>query len=146
MTITIQDVTPADKTAWEGLWDQYLAFYETERGQDIKDETWRRILDPEVPMFCYLAVNSEGMPVGLTNFLFHLSFWEKEEVCYLNDLFVLPQTRGQGAAAQLIAAVHTAAQARSTAKVYWLTAENNYAARTLYDKVARKTPFVHYMM
>jgi hypothetical protein len=31
-------------------------------------------------------------------------------------------------------------------KYYWLTAKDNAPARGLYDQLAQKTPFVHYVM
>lgn len=146
MTVTIRAVQAEDKTAWEGLWDQYLAFYKTERGQAVKDETWGRIMDPAVPMFCLLAVEDSGRPVGLANFLLHASFWEIGQVCYLNDLFTAPEARGKGAARQLLEAAHAAAVKEGAVKFYWLTAEDNAPARGLYDQLAQKTPFVHYVM
>ena len=44
----------------------------------------------------------------------------------------------------LIEAVADAAKARGAASVYWLTAEDNYAGRMLYDRVAARTPFIKY--
>lgn len=146
MTVTIRAAEPADKSAWEGLWDQYLAFYKTERGQAVKDASWARIMDEGQPMLCLLAVDEGGTPVGLANFLLHASFWETEPVCYLNDLFVAPEARGQGAARKLLEASHAAAVTAGAVKFYWLTAEDNAPARGLYDQLAQKTPFVHYVM
>ncbi len=146
MTVTIRAAQAEDKTAWEGLWDQYLAFYGTERGQVVKDAAWARIMDPAEGMYCLLAMTEDGTPVGLANFLLHASFWEVAPVCYLNDLFVDPQARGQGAARRLLEASHAAAVEAGAVKYYWLTAGDNAAARGLYDQLAQKTPFVHYVM
>ena len=146
MTVAIRPALAEDRSAWETLWDQYLAFYGTERGQAVKDAAWRRIMDPGEPMFSLLAVNAGGEPVGLANFLLHAAFWEIGSVCYLNDLFVAPEARGHGAARKLLQAAHAAAVREGAVKFYWLTAEDNAAARGLYDQLAQKTPFVHYVM
>ena len=45
---------------------------------------------------------------------------------------------------RLAQAVADAAKARGAASVYWLTAEDNYAGRMLYDRVAARTPFIKY--
>ena len=65
-------------------------------------------------------------------------------MCYLQDLFTAPDARGRGVARALIEAVYAAADAAGTPAVYWLTAEDNYAGRMLYDRVAVKTPFIRY--
>ena len=51
---------------------------------------------------------------------------------------------GRGVARALIEAVYAAADAAGVPAVYWLTAEDNYAGRMLYDKVAQRSPFIRY--
>ena len=65
-------------------------------------------------------------------------------MCYLQDLFTDPQARGRGVARGLIEAVYAAADARGVPFVYWLTAEDNYAGRMLYDRVAMKSGLIRY--
>ncbi len=146
MGVSIRQVTAADKAVWSALWDKYLAFYETERGQEVKDSAWSRILDPKVPMYACLAEAPDGEAVGLVNYLFHTTFWEPTEVCYLNDLYVEPAARGTGAGHALIDEVVRHSRQENQTEVYWLTAEDNAVARRLYDLVSEKTPFVHYVV
>jgi GNAT superfamily N-acetyltransferase len=58
---------------------------------------------------------------------------------FLDDLFVEPSMRGSGAAEELIKGVAAYARSRQWANVRWWTADDNYRARNLYDRVARKT-------
>ena len=44
----------------------------------------------------------------------------------------------------MIEAVRAVAEQRGWSVVRWITAENNYRARSLYDRVATKTPWVTY--
>lgn len=146
MTMTVRPVTAADKADWQALWTLYLEFYETERAQDIHDLAWARIHDDAEPMFSQIAVNETGKAVGLVNYLYHRNFWQAENVCYLNDLFVLPETRGTGAGRKLIEAVVDHAKGDSITEVYWLTAKDNHAAKRLYDSVVEQFPFDVYLI
>lgn len=128
---------------WRALWADYLAFYKTTRAEDVYAKSWERILDPVEPMYSFLAYDGTRA-VGLTNFLYHRSFWEIPERCYLNDLIVTEEARGLGAGRALIMAVKDHAAAQGCEKLYWTTAQDNHAARALYDKLSNLTPFIKY--
>lgn len=64
--------------------------------------------------------------------------------CYLSDLYVVPEARGAGAGRALIEHVRDFARARGLPGMRWLTAENNDAARKLYDRFAPRTEFILY--
>jgi GNAT superfamily N-acetyltransferase len=65
-------------------------------------------------------------------------------VCYLQDLFTVPEARGRGVARALIAHVAEAARAAGARRYYWLTQEHNTTARALYDRVAAFHGFIRY--
>ena len=65
-------------------------------------------------------------------------------VCYLQDLFTSPGSRGKGIGRALIEAVAAKARANNASRYYWLTQEDNRAARALYDKVAKHNGFMRY--
>lgn len=131
-----------DRKRWTELWRAYLAFYGTELPDEIYDRTWARILDGTA--LHGLAARSDGAIVGITHYLFHPSAWTLTPVCYLQDLFVDPAHRGQGAARALIEAVADRARAQASTRLYWLTQEHNATARALYDRVARYSGFIRY--
>ena len=145
MGLEIAIAQKKDEQEWRRLWKAYLEFYETTRETSVYDASWARILDPHSKMFSLLA-HLDGQTIGLSNFLYHDSFWEEEPRCYLNDLFVDPAVRGSGAGAALIEATHAHCVQNGGAQLYWTTAQDNHIARGLYDKLANLTPFIKYNM
>ena len=143
MGLEIALARPEDEAEWRRLWTAYLEFYETSRPEPVFASSWKRILDPNTAMFSYLA-HLDGKTIGLSNFLYHDSFWEEEDRCYLNDLYVDPEIRGSGAGAALIEATYAHCKSRGASQLYWTTAHDNDVARGLYDKLANLTPFIKY--
>jgi len=144
MTLTIRPLTAADQPEWRRLWTAYLAFYETTLPDAVFDTTFARLLDPARPEQNALVAELDGRLVGLVHYIYHAHNWRAEDVCYLQDLYVDPETRGTGAGRALIEAVYAAADANGTPAVYWLTQEFNTTARQLYDRIATVTPFIKY--
>lgn len=133
-----------DRTDWAEMWHDYLVFYESSVADEVYDSTFARLLGDDPQDFSCLIAEIDGRPVGLTHYLFHRHAWRIENVCYLQDLFTRPETRGTGVGRALIEAVYAAADVNGTPNVYWLTQEFNTTARLLYDRIADVTPFIKY--
>ncbi len=142
--VEIRPVAQADEADWRALWRGYLDYYQTALPEDVYATTFARLLAGGPKEFRGLIALQEGRPVGLVHFLFHRSSWAAEEVCYLQDLFTLPQARGAGVARALIKAVYQAADAAGCPQVYWFTQDFNATARRLYNRIGVLTPFVRY--
>ena len=122
----------------------YLDFYETQLPEDIYTTTFERLLAKDITsQNAIVAVLGDRM-VGLVHFIFHPHNWKIEDVCYLQDLYVLDSVRGRGVGRLLIESVYEEADRRGTPTVYWLTQDFNKTARLLYDKIANVTPFIKY--
>lgn len=143
-TLTIRILRPDDRPEWAEMWRDYLAFYETTVADDIYDSTFARLLGDDPHDFSCFVAESGGQLVGLTHYLFHRHAWKVEPVCYLQDLYARPQTRGTGVGRALIQAVYNEADRQGAASVYWLTQDFNETARKLYDRIGKKTPFIRY--
>ncbi len=143
--IELRAVEDRDREGWDELWRAYLEFYGIERPAEQYDATWRRVMDRSESMHSMVAF-SDGEYAGLVNFLYHRTFWDGDDKCYLQDLYVTPAARGGGIGAELIRAVERNAADRGSSGVYWLTAEDNHTARKLYDRVASLSPFVRYVL
>lgn len=143
-TLSIRPIKAGDKPAWTELWRQYLEFYDTVLPEDVYDATFARICDPDKKDQCGLIAVLDGKPVAIVHYLFHAHNWKIEQVCYLQDLYALPEARGLGVGRKLIESVYEVAEAEGRPSVYWLTQELNTTARQLYDRVGKLTGFVKY--
>lgn len=141
--IRVRDVEAADYEAWLPLWRGYQEFYKEKIPEATTRVTWARFLDKQEPMFAALALERERA-VGMVHWLHHRTCWTVADNCYLQDLFVAPEFRGTGAGRKLIEHVCAAARAARFAKTYWLMQETNRNAMLLYDRIAKRTGFVHY--
>ena len=139
----IRPLAPADRRAWEPLWQGYLSFYEATLPDAVTETTWARLNDPSEPMFA-LGATVDGRLSGIVHFLYHRSCWTIGDYCYLQDLFVADEARGRGLGRALIEAVAVKAREAGASRLYWLTKEDNRTARLLYDKVAERSGFIQY--
>jgi GNAT superfamily N-acetyltransferase len=142
----IEHLQTKHRADWHMLWTGYLEFYETSVAPEVYDTTFARLIDPShTAQNAFIAYDGD-QALGLVHFIYHPHNWRIEDVCYLQDLFTVPQARGRGVARALIDAVAQDAKGRGAAAPYWLTQEFNHGARALYDKIATLTPFVKYQM
>jgi GNAT superfamily N-acetyltransferase len=134
MDIIIRPPLRSERAEWNDLWIAYLAFYETEPPPEGAEILWDRILDPSSSIECHVA-EQDGRLVGLVHFLSREDTWDSRLMCYLEDLYVDESHRSDGIGRKLINSVVEMAEQRGWAGVYWTTAEDNHAARGLYDKL-----------
>ncbi len=142
--VSIRPLRPNDRADWTEMWTGYLEFYETSVPQEVYDSTFARLLGDDPQDFSCLLAETDGRPVGLVHYLFHRHAWKIENVCYLQDLYARPESRGAGVGRALIEAVYAAADAAGAPSVYWLTQDFNTTARRLYDRIGTCTPFIRY--
>ncbi len=142
--INIRPINATDKLEWRKLWTSYLTFYNTSVPEVVYDSTFARLLEDGLFEPNALLAFSGTEAVGLVHYIQHRHCWKLENVCYLQDLYVVPKLRGTGVGRALIEAVYAEADRLDLGAVYWLTAEDNATARLLYDRTAQKTSFIKY--
>jgi GNAT superfamily N-acetyltransferase len=144
VSFTIRKLQPTDFAQWELAFRAYVDFYETELSDDVYQHVWQSLVSNAPETHTGLCAVSGDQLIGIAHFLFHASTWSKTSYCYLEDLFVLPERRQTGVGRALIEAVYAAADAKCASRVYWVTKEDNAAARKLYDALAKEAGFVQY--
>ncbi len=145
--IAIRPIQPDDQPGWRPLWDGYNAFYgrsgATALPEAITAATWARFFDPAEPVHALVALQGQRI-VGLAHYIYQRQTTRLTPVCYLNDLFTLPDCRVHGVGRRLIEAVYDAARSAGSSRVYWGTQAGNRTARALYDQVAQHHGFIIY--
>lgn len=141
--VTIRPVAAGDREGWDRLYAGYAAFYRVEQTGAMRDRVWGWLHDPGHETEGLVA-EAGGRLVGLAHFRAFARPLSASTGGFLDDLFVDPEARGSGAAAGLIRAVADTGRARGWTVIRWITAEDNYRARGLYDRLAEKTRWATY--
>ena len=144
--VSIRPATPHDEAAWRTLWAGYCQFYEVELGSAVTERTWQRICDPASSIKAIVAEHPTLGVIGMANYIVHDNTWELSPVCYLEDLFVAPGQRAAGVGEALIDWLVAAMGQHGWSRIYWMTKENYYRARGLYDKYNPRDAFVRYVV
>ena len=142
--LNIRPITAADKTRWQTLWSGYLDFYgKSDLPDAVTDNTWSMIADARDDVFALVAETEAGV-IGFVNCVAHPNTWNDRPICYLEDLYVDPDHRGNGAGRALMEAVIERAKSVGWGRVYWRTHAGNADAHVLYEKLTPKSDWVVY--
>jgi GNAT superfamily N-acetyltransferase len=140
---TVAPLTAEDEKAWRPLFEGYCRFYAVEPTADKSATVWRWLMDVDHPLHGFGA-RAAGRLIGIAHVRAVPRTLSGCDGGFLDDLFVEPSMRGSGAAAQLLKGVAAFARTKKWSNVRWWTADDNYRARNLYDRVARKTSWNTY--
>jgi GNAT superfamily N-acetyltransferase len=141
--LQIAPIAEADHGDWERLFRGYIDFYERGLPQEAYDRAWAEFQADDV--MHALGAKLDGRLVGIAHFLIHANT-SGADVCYLQDLFTSPESRGRGVGRALIEAIAGWARQHGRGRLYWSTHESNATARRLYDQVAVNRGFIRYEM
>ncbi|MCB5201553.1 GNAT family N-acetyltransferase [Neorhizobium sp. T786] len=141
--VVVRGARPDDEAAWRKLWSDYLTFYELTLDPAITDATWAKAMSDRSAIFMRVA-ESDGSVVGFTLSLTHEGTWISNLDCYLEDLFVDEAARGKGAGRALLDDLVALCRQNGWSRLYWHTAENNKAARKLYDSYVETDDHIRY--
>jgi GNAT superfamily N-acetyltransferase len=147
----VRPVRDDEFDAWTRLFRAYADFYKWPTSDEHQRRIWSWIHDDRaVEALVAVRVDDAGREVGAPEGLAHLREWVRPlrgAVCgYLDDLYVDPSVRGSGAVESLYAEMTRIARERGWAVIRWTTADDNYRARSVYDKVATRTTWITYDM
>lgn len=144
MTVTVRRVEDNEFFTWLDLYAGYGEFYETPLSDEKALLVWSWITDSGNELEAYFAVGEEGEPIGLAHVREFARPLDGSRGLYLDDLFVRPDARGEGAGTAILEALRARAKDNGLSVVRWITAKDNQTARRVYDRVASKTAWVTY--
>lgn len=145
MALEIRKVAPGDRAGWDTLYAAYAAFYEVAQTNEMRDRVWGWLMDDAHEVQGLIALR-DARPVGLAHIRPFARPLAAAKGLFLDDLFVAPEGRGAAVGAALIAETEAQAQRCGASVVRWITADDNYRARGLYDRLAERTMWVTYDM
>jgi ribosomal protein S18 acetylase RimI-like enzyme len=146
MAIEVSNLSVSDREEWEGLYRGYADFYQVQMTKKILDQVWSWIFDSEQPFYALIAKDANGVALGIMHYRQMASPLRGAMVGFLDDLYVLPGCRGTGIVDALFDALKVSAKQHGWPFVRWITADNNYRGRGVYDKLAERTPWITYQM
>jgi len=139
----IRPPVAADRPEWDRLYAGYAAFYKVTQTPEMRETVWGWLHDPAHQTRGFVA-EDQGRLIGLAHFRPFARPLSASTGGFLDDLFVDPAARGSGAADALIGAIAEEGRKQGWTVIRWITAEDNYRARALYDRVAEKTKWATY--
>ena len=133
MSLSIVRASSADLDALVPLFRGYLEFYH----RRPEPGAVREFLDARLSTgqsVVFLA-HVDGKAVGFTQLYPAFASLSLKPNWILNDLFVLPEARGHGAASALMAAARQLAVDTGACELFLQTARDNATAQRLYEKL-----------
>ena len=141
--LEICDIQQKHYEVWIELYHKYAEYYQVDIPKDNFDLTWKWLTSENYPFWGILA-DVDSKIVGFAHFRSLPSPLDSCEVGFLDDLFVLQEFRGKNIGYSLIEKVHQIGKSKNWPYINWITKDDNYTARTLYDKISTKTDWNFY--
>jgi ribosomal protein S18 acetylase RimI-like enzyme len=113
----------------------YQRFYKAEPDEARNHAHFGRLLDDHDAGIQFVTLDEVGQALGFATLYFPLGSVTPGVACLMNDLFVVPEARGQGIGRALILHCLSYAKAHGFPKIHWQTALDNHTAQRLYDSL-----------
>jgi GNAT superfamily N-acetyltransferase len=124
----------------------YCDFYEASPSDDGLMEMARALIaGPDADGMLLVARDGDGVAIGFATVCWKWSSLRAARIAVMEDLFVAPEARGQGAADALIRACADRAREHGAPVITWLTAPDNRRAQAVYNRAgATADTFLEY--
>lgn len=144
MSIKVRALGDKDFFSWLGLFEGYSEFYKSTLTDEKALQVWSWIIDKNHVLAGAVAVNDEGDFIGFAHYREVPNTLSATRGLYLDDLFVVPESRSTGVGRALIESAKLYATENHLSTLSWITAADNVEAQRLYDDVATRTDWVTY--
>jgi GNAT superfamily N-acetyltransferase len=126
----------------------YCDFYEVAPSDaDLERLALALIADPDREGVQLIARAEGGEPLGFATLYWTWQTLNAARAGVMNDLFVVPEARGQGVGRALIEECRRRAGEHGAPELVWETAPDNETSQRLYDSLeADKSPWIYYAL
>jgi ribosomal protein S18 acetylase RimI-like enzyme len=131
----IETVTAATFEQVLPLIADYQRFYEATPDEGRNRAHFAQLLEDHGKGIQFIALDDEGRALGFATLYFPLGSVSARVNCLMNDLYTIPEARGQGIGQALILHCLAYAQDHGFDSIYWQTAQSNARAQRLYDSL-----------
>jgi len=142
----VRSLLPREEAAWRILYRQFAEHYQVPVLPESQTRVWQWLMDTGYPLRGIVAENQDGDLCGLAHFRAFPRPINGTNGCFLDDLLVDRKWRGSGVADALMHSLRAIALHEGWTVIRWITADNNFRARSMYDSYALRTMWVTYDM
>jgi GNAT superfamily N-acetyltransferase len=143
--LTVDAVGTAEVEELMPMLRAYCDFYRVDPPDERLRALVTALIDDPSEGLQLLARDSDGTPLGFATIYWTWQTLYAARVGVLNDLFVVPASRGSGTGRALIARCRELCRERGAEKLVWETAPDNTTAQRLYDGIgAEKSTWLTY--
>ena len=134
----IRNIEIKDKVEWEKLYQGYAEFYKVKITEETLNTVWNWLhdLNHELNGLVYEVDNSI---VAIAHYRQMPSPLRGKNIGFLDDLFVHPDFRGRKIGEDIINKLNEISKEKDWGLIRWITRNDNYNAKSLYNKVAKKS-------
>ena len=134
----IRNIQIKDRDQWRELYQGYANFYKLEISKITLDTVWNWLLDQNHEL--------SGLVYEINNKLVAIAHYRRmpsplrgKDIGFLDDLYVHPDFRGRKIGEEIINKLNHISQEKGWGLIRWITRNDNHNAKSLYDRVAKKS-------
>jgi GNAT superfamily N-acetyltransferase len=135
MTVSIRAATAFDAQNLYRMIYELAAYEREEQSVKVTESELERQLRQPVPPFGCLIAESNGVVCGFALYFYGYSTWEGTRTLYLEDLYVNPQFRGEGAGFALMRSLAQLADEQKCKRFEWSVLDWNEPAINFYRQI-----------
>ena len=134
----IRPIKIEDKKDWEKLYKGYADFYKVEMNDEILTTVWKWLFDQNHEV-SGLVYEENSKVIALAHYRKMPSPLRGKYIGFLDDLYVDPIHRRNGVGEKIIKELNEISRQNNWNLVRWITRDDNITAKSLYEKLSKKT-------
>ena len=134
----IRDIEIKDKVEWEKLYQGYADFYKVEITEETLNTVWNWLHD--------LNHELNGLVYEIDNHIVAIAHYRQmpsplrgKNIGFLDDLYVHSDFRGRKIGEDIINKLNEISKERGWGLIRWITRNDNHSAKSLYNRIAKKS-------